>query len=90
MDSAEGLNALLTVVELAGVFVFAVSGGLVAVYRGLDIFGVLVLGGTTGLGGGVLRDLLIGAVPPAAVVDWRYLVASVMAGLVAFRFHPAL
>jgi uncharacterized membrane protein YeiH len=90
VDSAEGLNALLTVVELAGVFVFAVSGGLVAVYRGLDIVGVIVLGGATGLGGGVLRDLLIGAVPPAAVADWRYLVASVTAGLVAFRFHPAL
>jgi uncharacterized membrane protein YeiH len=90
VNSAQGLDALLTVVELAGVFVFALSGGLVAVYRRLDIFGVLVLGGATGLGGGVIRDVLIGAVPPAAVEDWRYLVACLVAGLVAFRFHPAL
>jgi len=90
VDSAQGLSALLTAVDLAGVFVFAISGGLVAVYRRLDIVGVLVLGGATGLGGGVIRDVLIGAVPPAGVADWRYLVVPVAAGLATFRFHPAL
>ncbi|MGA9749937.1 MAG: trimeric intracellular cation channel family protein [Nocardioides sp.] len=81
---------LLTVLDLVGIFVFALSGGLVAVRKDLDIFGVLVLAGTTGLGGGFLRDVLIGAVPPAALADWRYLVVPVTAGLVAFRFHPSL
>jgi uncharacterized membrane protein YeiH len=90
VNSAQGLDALLTVVELAGVFVFAISGGLLAADRRLDLVGVLILGGATGLGGGVVRDLLIGAVPPAAVADWRYLAASVAAGLAAFWFHPAL
>jgi len=90
VNSAQGFATLLTVIELAGVFVFAVSGGLVAVHRKLDIFGVLVLAGATGLGGGVLRDIVIGAVPPAAVADWRYLVASLAAGLMAFQFHPVL
>lgn len=90
MNSAQGLDALLTVVELVGIFVFALSGGLVAVYRQLDIFGVVVLAVVTGLGGGVMRDVLIGAVPPAAVADWRYVVAPVAAGLAAFRFHPTL
>ena len=53
------------------------------------MFGVLVLAGTTGLGGGFLRDVLIGATPPAALEDWRYLMAPVAAGLVTFAFHPA-
>ena len=83
-------SALLTVLDLVGIFVFAISGGLVAVRKDLDIFGVLVLAGTTGLGGGFLRDVLIGAVPPAALADWRYLLVPVAAGLVTFRFHPAL
>lgn len=84
------LGAMLTVLDLVGIFVFAISGGLVAVRKDLDIFGVLVLAGTTGLGGGFLRDVLIGAVPPAALEDWRYLVVPVAAGLVTFWFHPTL
>lgn len=78
------------VLDLAGIFVFAISGALVAVRKGLDVFGVLVLAGTTGLGGGALRDVLIDATPPAALQDWRYLVVPVAAGLLAFVAHPAL
>jgi uncharacterized membrane protein YeiH len=59
-------SPLLQTLELAGIFVFAISGGLVAVRKHLDIFGVLVLAGTTGLGGGFLRDLLIDATPPGS------------------------
>lgn len=75
---------------MTGIFVFALSGGLVGVRKGLDLFGVLVLAGATGLGGGFLRDVLIGAVPPTALTDWRYLAVPVAAGLVTFWFHPAL
>ncbi|WP_345524065.1 trimeric intracellular cation channel family protein [Nocardioides conyzicola] len=78
------------VLDLAGIFVFAISGALVAVRKGLDVFGVLVLAGTTGLGGGFLRDVLIDATPPAALQDWRYLVVPLVAGLLAFVYHPAL
>jgi uncharacterized membrane protein YeiH len=81
---------LLTVLDLAGIFVFAITGGLVAVRKTLDVFAVLVLAGATGLGGGFIRDVLIGAVPPAALADWRYLLVPVAAGLVAFWFHPTL
>jgi uncharacterized membrane protein YeiH len=80
----------LIVLDLVGIFVFAISGALVAVRKDLDVFGVLVLAGTTGLGGGFLRDVLIGATPPAALADWRYLLVPVVAGLVSFWFHPAL
>lgn len=75
---------------MTGIFAFAISGGLVGVRKGLDLFGVLVLAAATGLGGGFVRDVLIGAVPPAALADWRYLAVPVVAGLITFRFHPAL
>jgi uncharacterized membrane protein YeiH len=80
----------LVVADLVGIFVFAISGALVAVRREMDVFGVLVLAGTTGLGGGFLRDVLINATPPAALVDWRYLLVPVAAGLLTFWFHPAV
>ncbi|WP_182526445.1 trimeric intracellular cation channel family protein [Nocardioides dongkuii] len=83
-------STTLVVLDLLGIFVFAISGALVGVRKGYDVFGLVVLGGTTGLGGGFLRDVLIGAVPPAALADWRYLLVPVAAGLVAFVFHPAL
>ena len=80
----------LVVTDLVGIFVFAVTGALIAVRKGLDVFGVLVLAGVTGLGGGFLRDVLIGAVPPTALEDWRYLLVPIAAGLLTFWFHPSL
>jgi uncharacterized membrane protein YeiH len=80
----------LVVLDLAGIFVFAISGALVAVRKELDVFGVLVLAGATGLGGGLLRDVLIDATPPAALADWRYLMVPVAAGLLTFWFHPVV
>jgi len=74
--------------DLVGIFFFAVAGALVAVRRNLDVFAALVLGGVTGLGGGIIRDVLIGDTPPAALADWRYLVVPVVAGLLTFTFHP--
>ena len=84
------MSPVLVVLDLTGIFVFAISGALVAVRKDLDIFGVLVLAGTTGLGGGFLRDVLIGATPPAALADWRYLMVPVAAGLVTFWYHPTV
>lgn len=81
---------LLLVLDLLGIAVFAVSGGLVAVRQRLDIVGVLVLATVTGLGGGWVRDVLIGVAPPTSLGDWRYLAVPVVAGLVVFWFHPAV
>ncbi len=83
-------STTLVILDLVGIFVFAISGALVAVRKGLDVFGVLVLAGTTALAGGFLRDVLIGATPPDALEDWRYLMVPVVAGLLTFWFHPAL
>lgn len=84
------VSTLTLTLDLAGVFVFALSGALVGVRKQLDIVGVLVLAGVTGLGGGMIRDVLIDSVPPATLQDWRYLLVPIVAGLLAFRFHPNL
>lgn len=74
----------ITVIELIGTFAFAVSGATAGVRKGLDLFGVLVLAFAAATAGGVARDLLLGATPPVAFVDIRYLAASMLAGLLAF------
>jgi uncharacterized membrane protein YeiH len=76
--------------DLVGVFVFALSGGLVAVKKRFDLFGVLVLAGAAALGGGIMRDLLIGSVPPVGISDWRLLTAAALGGIVTFLFHPGV
>jgi uncharacterized membrane protein YeiH len=77
-------QSLLLGLDLCGTFAFALSGGLAGVRRGLDVFGVLVLSFAASSFGGIARDLLIGATPPAALVDWRYLAISLAAGLIVF------
>jgi uncharacterized membrane protein YeiH len=81
---------LLLVLDIAGTAVFAVSGAALAVKHRLDPFGVCVLAFVTASGGGVVRDLLIGAVPPAAIGDWRYVAVALTAGLVTYGWHPHL
>ncbi len=75
---------LLLVVDLVGIAVFATAGALSGISKRLDLFGVVVIAGVTGLGGGLVRDLLLGDTPPVAFRDWRYLVAPVPAALVVF------
>jgi uncharacterized membrane protein YeiH len=78
----------LLVLDLIGTFVFALSGAVAGVRERLDLFGVLVLSFAAASAGGIMRDLLIGAVPPAAISDWRYLAVSLVAGLVVFFWYP--
>jgi uncharacterized membrane protein YeiH len=84
MDVPEGFSSvLILVLNLAGTFVFGLSGGLAAVRAKLDLFGVVVLAAVVGLAGGITRDVLIGT-PPATFRDWRYLAAAAAAGVVCF------
>ena len=76
---------LLLVLDLAGTFVFALSGATAGVKRRLDLFGVLVLSFAAGNAGGIARDLLIGAVPPAAISDWHYLRSRCLPASSPFR-----
>jgi uncharacterized membrane protein YeiH len=84
------LGTVPTGVDLAGTFVFAVSGALVAVRARLDLFGTLVLAGATGLGGGLVRDVLLGDVPPPGLVDWKFLLSAALAGVATFLWHPVV
>jgi uncharacterized membrane protein YeiH len=78
------MSTLLLVLDLIGTFVFALSGATAGVNRRLDVFGVMVLSFVVGNVGGITRDVLIGAVPPAAISDWRYLAVSILAGMITF------
>jgi uncharacterized membrane protein YeiH len=84
------IQTFVPILDLGGTFVFAISGAVAAVNRRLDIFGILVLSFVTGNFGGVTRDLLIGAVPPAALTDGRYLLVSVLAGLITFFWYAGV
>ena len=76
------------VLELAGTFVFALSGATAGIKHRLDLFGVLVVSCATATAGGITRDVLVGAVPPLALRDWRYLGIAVLAGLMVFFWSP--
>jgi uncharacterized membrane protein YeiH len=78
-------STLLLTLDLTGTFVFALNGALTAIEAArVDVIGVVTLGVITAIGGGAMRDLLIGAVPPVAFQDWRYLAVAIGGGLVAF------
>lgn len=78
------MEDVMFVLELIGAVAFAVSGAMVAIEKKADIFGVLFLAVTTALGGGVIRDVLIGRIPPVMFVSYWYLLISVVAALAVF------
>lgn len=78
------IHQLVTVIDIVGTFVFALSGAAAGVERKLDLFGVLVLAFAAATAGGIARDVLIGAIPPASLSDWRYLATAVLAGAITF------
>jgi uncharacterized membrane protein YeiH len=84
------ISGLLLALDLAGTAVFAISGAAIGVKQRLDIFGVCVLAFVTGNAGGMLRDVLIGAVPPAALGGWQHVAISLLAGGITFFWHPSL
>ena len=83
-------GTLLLTLDLVGTFVFAISGAASGVKSRLDVFGVSILAFVAGNAGGVTRDVLIGAVPPAAISNWRYVAASLIAGVATFLWYPSI
>jgi uncharacterized membrane protein YeiH len=81
---------LVLTLDLIGTFVFAISGAASGVKSRLDVFGVSVLAFVAGNAGGIARDVLIGALPPAAISDWRYVATSLIAGLATFLWYPEI
>ncbi|MPY96920.1 MAG: trimeric intracellular cation channel family protein [Actinophytocola sp.] len=79
---------MLVALEFLGLVAFAASGALAAVRARLDVFGVIVLGLTTALGGGIIRDVLLGVHPPTTLRTWPYLAAGAATAFLVFVFHP--
>ena len=84
------VRTLLLVLDLCGTFVFALSGAMAGIKHRFDLFGVLVLSFAAANSGGIIRDLLIGAVPPPGVADWRYIAVPVFAGLATLRWGASV
>jgi uncharacterized membrane protein YeiH len=84
------IGTLVLVLDLCGAFVFALSGAMAGIRHRFDLFGVLVISFAAATSGGIIRDVLIGAVPPPGVADWRYIGVSVLAGLATFRWGPII
>ena len=78
------VSTIVLVLDLCGTFVFALSGAMAGIRHRFDIFGVLVLSFAAANVGGITRDLLIGAVPPPGIADWRYVAVPVVAGMATF------
>jgi len=78
------MQEIVILMDLGGVAVFAISGVLAAGRKRMDLFGVVVLAGVTALGGGTVRDIVLGAYPVFWVADPRYVFVVVVAAFAAF------
>ncbi|MBQ9031232.1 MAG: TRIC cation channel family protein [Parasporobacterium sp.] len=78
------MELLFFVLEIIGTVAFAVSGALAAIRKKMDIFGVVILGMTTAVAGGIIRDLILGVTPPAAFVEPVYALVAVGVSLIIF------
>ncbi|MDX2236224.1 MAG: trimeric intracellular cation channel family protein [Hyphomonadaceae bacterium] len=88
--SRDALQAMVLALDLCGAFAFAVLGALAAARKGLDLFGVLTVAFIAAAFGGIARDLLIGATPPAALTNTAYLAVSTIAGAIAYWAGAAI
>ncbi len=75
---------IIEILDLAGTFIFAVTGAVKGVRRRLDIFGVTVLACCVGVGGGITRDLIIGSSPVSALKNEHYIIICILAGIITF------
>ena len=80
------VDLLFFVTEIIGTIAFAISGAMTAIERKLDLFGVLFLGATTAIGGGIVRDILLGQIPPKAFLNYVYMLTAVVTAAVVFLF----
>src|SRR3569623_32775 len=82
------LHTLYYFLDLAGTFAFAISGATAAKQRGLDLFGICAIAYTVACGGGIIRDVCIGAIPPAGLTTWYYLAVALVAALKTVGLYP--
>ena len=78
------METVLLVLEIVGTAAFAVSGAFVGVRRDMDVFGVIILGLTTAVGGGIIRDLILGMTPPHTLQHPIYAMLAIAASIIVF------
>lgn len=88
MNTHFNVHTAYTVLDLIGTFTFAISGAVAARQRRLDLFGIVVVSFMVACGGGILRDLCIGAIPPAGLANWPYLAVTLLATALAVAAYP--
>ncbi len=81
---------LVTALDITGTFLFAVEGAVAAIHANLDLLGVQVIAFCTALGGGIMRDILLGTTPPNALKDWRYAALAFAGGALTFFLYAPL
>src|SRR6195952_5009820 len=81
-------HTLFVLVDLLGTIAFGISGAIAAKQRRLDLFGVYAVTYMTACGGGIVRDLCLGAVPPIGISDWRYVTCSAFAATLTIWASP--
>lgn len=79
---------LFTLLDMAGTFAFAISGAVAARQKNLDLFGIIAIAYMVACGGGIIRDVCIGAIPPAGLADWRYLALALIASVMVIAAYP--
>lgn len=80
-------HAIYSVLDLIGTFAFALSGAIAARQRRLDLFGIAAVAFMVACGGGIVRDVCIGAIPPTGLSNWRYLAGSLLAAAVVIAAY---
>jgi uncharacterized membrane protein YeiH len=83
------IEHLLLIIDLVGTALFAAEGASIALHAKLDILGILVLAFATALGGGLIRDMLLGDIPPNSIRDWRYPAVALLTGAIVFLLHTS-
>jgi uncharacterized membrane protein YeiH len=81
-------HSLFVLLDLIGTFVFAISGAIAAKQRNLDLFGIIAVAFVVACGGGIMRDVCIGALPPVGLSNWHYLAASIVAAAMTILAYP--
>lgn len=90
MNALADLNAVYTFIDLAGTFAFAMSGAVAARNKGLDVFGIMVVAFTVACGGGIIRDVCLGVIPPVGLADRRYLIVAMAAACAVMGLVPLI
>lgn len=84
------IEVIIFILELIGTVAFSISGAIVAIQKKMDVFGVISLGLTTAMGGGVVRDVVLGNTPPQAFRDPIYAVVALIASLITFLLRVSV